>query len=286
MKDKSLKFSLVPSVRFLENPLVFIAPYIEYLRLSFQSLLAYRTNYVIGVLTYLIHVAVYFFIYKALYSGGGNINNYSLNDMVTYVSIGWISKSLYINYIDHEVAGDVKNGKIAMELVKPVDYQLLNYAKGLGQTFFRLLLFTPPIIIATTIVFPVLPPSSIYTFFLFLVSTFLSVLLYLGLNYIMGLIAIYTVSIVGILYPKNMLIELFSGLLVPIDWFPKWFQTLSSFLPFKYIAYVPLSLYLGRVDITVAYKALLIQFFWVIFLFAAGRILWTMCKRKITIYGG
>ena len=286
MKEKTLKFNLVRSVRFWESPLVFLAPYIEYLRLSFQSLLAYRTNYIIGVLTYLIHVAVYYFIYKALYSQGGNINGYSLQEMVTYVSIGWISKSLYLNYIDQEIAGDVQNGKIAMELVKPVDYQILNYAKGLGQTFFRLVLFTPPIIIATTLVFPVLPPSSIFKFFLFLISTFLSVLLYLGLNYIMGLVAIYTVSIVGILYPKNMLIELFSGLLVPIDWFPKWFQTLSSYLPFKYIAYVPLSLYLGRIDHSVAYEALLIQLFWVILLFAAGRVLWIMCMRKITIFGG
>ncbi|MBU0580861.1 MAG: hypothetical protein KKA19_06760, partial [Candidatus Margulisbacteria bacterium] len=91
----------------------FIAPYVEYSRLAMQSLLAYRTNYIIGVLTYLIHVAVYYFIYKSLYAAGGNINNYSLDEMVTYVAIGWISKSLYLNYIDHEVAGDVKQGKIA-----------------------------------------------------------------------------------------------------------------------------------------------------------------------------
>ncbi len=263
-----------------------LSPYIEYSRLAIQSLLAYRTNYIIGVLTYLIHVAVYYFIYKALYSQGGNINNYSLEDMVTYVSVGWISKSLYLNYIDHEVAGDVQKGRIAVELVKPLDYQFLNYAKGLGQTFFRLIFFTPPIILATALAYPVHPPSSWYNFFLFLISTFLSVLLYLGLNYLMGLVAVYTVSIVGILYPKNMLIELFSGLLVPIDWFPSWFQTLSSFLPFKYIAFIPLSLYLGRIDHFLAYKALLIQLFWVVILFVAGRLMWNMCKRKITIYGG
>lgn len=282
MEEYSLRYEL----NIWKRLILALDPYVEYLRLSFQSLLAYRTNYIIGVLSYLIHVAVYYFIYKALYRETVNINNYSLPDMVTYIAIGWISKSLYLNYIDQEVAGDVQKGRIAIELVRPVDYQLLNYAKGIGQTLFRLVLFTPPIVIVTCLVFPVHPPSSLYNFFLFLISTVLSVLLYLGLNYIMGLIAIYTVSIVGILYPKNMLIELFSGLLVPVDWFPLWFQKVSSFLPFKYIAFVPLSLYLGRIDGGTAYAALLIQLFWVILLFLAGRFMWHMCKRKITIYGG
>jgi ABC-2 type transport system permease protein len=260
--------------------------YIEYLRISFLSLLAYRANYFLGVINYVIHVGVYYFIYKALYSSGGNINNYTMSDMVTYVAIGWISKSLYLNYMDHDIAGDVRNGAIAVDLIKPVDYQFLNYARGLGQSLFRLLFFTPPIIIATFLLYPVHGPSSLFNLFLFCISTVLSIFLYVGLNFFIGLIAVYTISIEGILYPKNMIIELFSGLLVPIDWFPQSFQYISSFLPFKYIAFVPISLYLGRVDMSLAIRALLIQLIWVILLFTAGRILWFMCRKKITIHGG
>lgn len=261
-------------------------PYIEYLRVSFLSLLAYRANYFLGVINYIIHVGVYYFIYKALYSAGGNINNYTLSDMVTYVSIGWISKSLYLNYMDHDIADDVRNGGIAIDLIKPVDYQFLNYARGMGQSLFRLLFFTPPIVIATFLLYPVKGPSSLYNLFLFFISTFLSILLYVGLNFFIGLIAVYTISIEGILYPKNMIIELFSGLLVPIDWFPLSFQYVSSLLPFKYIAFIPLSLYLGRINEGIIYRALLIQLIWVILLFIAGRILWFICRRKITIHGG
>ncbi|HPZ08360.1 MAG TPA: ABC-2 family transporter protein [Candidatus Eremiobacteraeota bacterium] len=262
------------------------SPYFEYLRVAFLTMLAYRIQYFIGVINYLIHVAVYYFIYKALYTGGGNINNYSLTDMATYIAIGWISKSLYLNYLDHDIADEVKSGKMAIDLIKPVDYQVMNYARGLGQSAFRLLFFMPPVLVATFVVFPVHPPSSIYNLFLFFLSTFLSLLIYLGINFFMGLISIYTISIEGILYPKNMMIELFSGLMVPIDWFPLWFQHVSSLLPFKYIAFVPLNLYLGRIDVSVAYSALLVQLLWVIILFAAGRILWLMCRKKIVIHGG
>ena len=280
VKTRITHYDLIMKVHFKTDV------YLEYLRISFLSLLAYRANYFLGVINYVIHVGVYYFIYKALYASGGTINNYTLSDMVTYIAIGWISKSLYLNYMDHDIANDIRSGTISIDLIKPVDYQALNYARGLGQSMFRLLFFTPPIIIATFLIYPVHGPSSLYNLFLFCISTGLSILLYVGLNFFIGLIAVYTISIEGILYPKNMIIELFSGLLVPIDWFPGTFQYISSFLPFKYIAFVPLSLYLGRVDLSVAYRALLIQFIWVILLFTGGRILWFMCRKKITIHGG
>ena len=47
--------------------------YTEYVRISFQKMLAYRVSYMIGVVTYVIHVAVYYFLYKALYQDHNSI---------------------------------------------------------------------------------------------------------------------------------------------------------------------------------------------------------------------
>ena len=145
--------------------------YLEYLRVSFQSILAYRARYYVGIFTYLIHVSVYYFIYKALFSGQESIHGYSLTMMVTYVALGWVAKSFYLNYIDMEMAEDVRMGQIAMDLIKPVDYQLMYFFRGYGQSLFRMALFTPPIVLVTAIIFPILPPSSITALFLFFFST-------------------------------------------------------------------------------------------------------------------
>jgi ABC-2 type transport system permease protein len=262
------------------------AKYFEYLRISFQSVLAYRARYFVGVITYMVHIAVYYFIYKALFANSTSIEGYSLPDMVTYVSIGWVAKSFYLNYIDQELAQNVRMGQIAMDLVKPVDFQLMYYFRGYGQSLFRICLFTPPIVLASVLVFPINAPAGWMNLGLFFISTFFSALIYLGINYVMGILAVFFLSIEGVLHPKNLMIELFSGLLIPIDWFPGWFQNLSAALPFQAIAYLPLSIYLGRLKGMQLWFSLGLQVAWAVGLFLLGRFLWQISQRRLLVQGG
>ncbi len=256
------------------------------MRISFHKMLAYRISYLIGIITYIIHVSVYYFLYKALYHQSSTINGYDLQQMVTYVSIGWISKSFYLNYIDRELTEEVKSGHVAMDLIKPIDFQLMYFARGLGQSLFRIVLFTPPIIVVTSCLFSISAPASPWHMLFFILSTFFSVLIYLGINYIIGLLSIFFLSISGILYSKNMIIELLSGLLIPLDWFPLWFQKISAFLPFQAIAYLPLKIYLGSLVGSELVLALILQFLWVIIIGFIGRLVWKLCQRQILIQGG
>ena len=263
-----------------------VLKYTEYVRISFQKMLAYRVSYMIGVVTYVIHVAVYYFLYKALYHEHNSIFGYNLQEMITYVSLGWISKSLYLNYIDREITDDVQSGQVAMDLIKPIDFQAMYFSRGLGHSLFRFLLFTPPIVVVTTVLFAISPPASGQHLATFLIALFFSILIYLGINYIIGLLAIFFLSIRGILYSKNLIIELLSGLLIPIDWFPSWFQSISKLLPFQSIAYYPLQIYLGRVDSSSVATLLVTQIGWVAILCMAGRFIWRLCQRQILIQGG
>jgi ABC-2 type transport system permease protein len=260
--------------------------YAEYCRISLQHMLAYRARYYVGIVTYVIHVAVYYYIYRALYEHGTVLGGYDLPQMLTYVSLGWVCKSFYLNYVDREMADEVRNGAIAMALIKPIDLQWVMYARGLGQGAFRLLLFTPPVLLTTMLLFDVQPPAGWLALLLFVLSTLLSALLYLGVNYLVGLSAVHFLSISQMLYSKNLVIELFSGLLIPIGWFPGWFQTLSAWLPFQGIAYVPLEIYLGRLSGWPAAQALLLQAAWAIGLTLIGRGWWQLCRRKLLIQGG
>jgi ABC-2 type transport system permease protein len=263
-----------------------IGKYLEYVRVSFMVMLAYRVNFAIGIVTYIIHVAVYYYLYQALYMREISINGYGLHEILTYVSLGWIAKSLYLNYIDREIATDVESGHLAMEMIKPVDFQMMYFARGFGQTCYRLFLFTPPIILVTAVMFSWKGPASGGHLILFLISTFMSVLIYLGINYIVGVFSVIFLSLRGVIYAKNLIIELLSGLLAPIDWFPGWFQTMSAWLPFQYIAYNPLKIYLGHWDHLKTAQALGAQCLWTVILLLLGRGVWHICRRRILIQGG
>src|SRR5713226_1639633 len=90
-----------------------LAPYLEFTRVGFINILAFRLRYYTGIVTYLINVTVYYFIWRAVYGSGQPIAGYDLPQLLTYVAIGWIMRSFYWNTIDQEMAYEVLEGRIA-----------------------------------------------------------------------------------------------------------------------------------------------------------------------------
>src|ERR1700686_3036868 len=149
-----------------------LAPSREFSRICFINILAFRLRYYTGIVTYLINVTVYYFIWSAVYgpatkTGGPSIAGYDLGQMLTYVSVGWIIRSFYWNTIDQEMAYEVLEGKIAMELIKPVSVQGMWLARAAGESAFGMILLTVPTAVVCALVFPVQRPASAEHFALF-----------------------------------------------------------------------------------------------------------------------
>ncbi len=273
---------------------VMLAPYWEFMRIGFVNILAFRLRYYTGILTYLINVTVYYFIWRAVFaqssgvprSASGSIAGYDLAQILTYVSVGWIIRSFYWNTIDQEMAYEVIEGKIAMDMLKPVSVQWMWLTRAMGESAFRLILLTAPTAIVISLLFPVRPPVSLNHFFLFLLSAAGSFLLMGAINFLIGTCAIPLKSILALIRAKFWLIELLSGLLVPLAFFPRPIQTISSWLPFEHIAYTPLQIYLGKLTGAACAGALAKQFLWVFALLWLGALWWKRATRKITIQGG
>lgn len=283
-----------PQPLALEHPSlrIALAPYLEFARVGFVNILAFRLRYYTGILTYLINVTVYYFIWKAVFAQTGavpgqtQIAGYSLAQILSYVSVGWIIRSFYWNTIDQEMAYEVIEGKIAMDLIKPVSVQWMWLARSMGESAFRLILLTAPTALVIWLLFPVLPPASGVHFTLFFAAAVGSFLLMGAINFLIGTCAIPLKSILALIRAKYWLIELLSGLLVPLSFFPRPLRVISSWLPFEHIAYTPLQIYLGKLSPREAALLLLIQWAWVAILLWLGHLWWQRATRKITIHGG
>ena len=136
------------------------APYIGFSRVGFVNILAFRLRYFTGIITYALNVTVYYFIWSAVYRSGQSIAGYNLAQMITYVSVGWIIRSFYTNTIDQEMAYEMIEGKIAMNLIKPVSVQWMWICRAIGESAFRLGLLTLPTAIVISFVFHVQAPAS------------------------------------------------------------------------------------------------------------------------------
>lgn len=269
------------------SPLAGLKTYREFIRIGFVNILAFRLRYYTGIVTYLINVTVYYFIWRAVFANAaGPIAGFSLPQILTYVSVGWILRSFYWNTIDQEMAYEVMEGKIAMDFIKPVSVQWMWLARAMGESAFRLILLTAPTAIVIALLFPVLPPVSKLNFAFFLIAAIGSFFIMGALNFIIGTCAIPLTSILALIRAKFWLIELLSGLLIPLNFFPHPLQIISSWLPFEHIAYTPLQIYLGRLSLAQTLRLLAVEYFWVVALIFLGHVWWMRATRKITIHGG
>ncbi len=263
-----------------------IAPYVEFSRVGFVNILAFRLRYFTGIITYLINVTVYYFIWRAVYGPGQQIAGYDLSQMITYVSVGWIIRSFYWNTIDQEMAYEVIEGKIAMDLIKPISVPWMWLCRAMGESAFRLGLLTAPTAVVVAVIFPIRRPASAANFGLFLAAVLGSFFLMGAINFMIGTCAIPLKSILALIRAKYWLIELLSGLLIPMTFFPAAIRTVLAWLPFEHIAFTPLQIYLGKLDGRQAALALLTQWVWVAVLLVLAQLWWERATRKITIHGG
>ena len=269
--------------------LAFARPYVAFARTSFLNLLAYRARYFVGILTYFFNATVWYYIWRALFHEkgyGATLGGFTFPQMLTYVTTGWALRSFYFNEVDREIASQVREGRLAMTLIKPVDIQAMTLSQALGESAFRLFLFTVPIGVLLGLVYPVLPPASPAAFGLFLLSGLLSALLVGAINFCVGLVAIRTTSILGVLRAKYLVLELLSGLLVPVAFFPEPVRKVLVCLPFLHMNDTPGRIWLGLATGADAARALALQAGWTLLLLFLGRLLWNATARRIEVQGG
>jgi len=87
----------------------------------------------------------------------------------------------------------------------------------------------------------------------------------------------------GFLYGK--IVYIFGGMLLPLEIFPSWLETIASKLPFSYVAYHPAKLFV-QTDANLAINTLSMQLVWIFIMIICIIILYNFCKKRLTINGG
>ncbi|MEH7107631.1 ABC transporter permease [Bacillus sp. JJ1764] len=260
--------------------------YLEMIRIRFLMMLAYRTNYYTGILIYSINIGAYYFLWKAIYGAKENIQGLSVTQMTTYIAISWMARAFYFNNLDREMALEIMEGKVAVELIRPYNYLAMKTMQGLGEGIFRLFLFSTPGLIIVYFIFPIHFTWDLSVWGLFSISILLSFFINTELNLLTGITTFFLYNNAGLIRAKRVVIDLFSGLLLPISFFPVWAQDIMKFLPFQGISYVPSMIFTNGFTHQQAIAAIGQQLIWVIFLIMPIQLLWYLAKKQLIIQGG
>lgn len=263
-----------------------MSKYIEMIRIRFLMMLAYRTNYYSGILIYSINIGAYYFLWSAIYGDKSSIQGMSVLQMTTYVSVAWMARAFYFNNIDREIALEIKEGKVATELIRPYSYLGMKTMQGLGEGIFRLVFFSLPGMVIVGFIFPLDLSVSVSTWGYFTISIILSFIINSELNLIAGVLTFFTLNNEGLLRAKRFVIDLFSGLILPISFYPLWAQDVMKYFPFQGISYIPSMIFTESFKGQQIFDGLMFQAVWSVILLIPIQLLWKIAKKQLVIQGG
>ncbi|ALS24194.1 MULTISPECIES: ABC transporter permease [Paenibacillus] len=260
--------------------------YLDIIRIRFLMMLAYRVNYYSGIIIYAINIGAYYFLWKAIYGSKELLGGMTVTQMTTYVAVSWMARAFYFNNLDREIANEIKDGSVAIQFIRPYNYIIVKMMQGLGEGLFRLLLFSVPGMVLVSLLFPVSLPTDPQVWLVFLIMLFFSFLINSQINIITGLCAFFLENNEGLMRMKRVAVDLFSGLVVPISFFPGWAEGVMKLLPFPAITYLPGSVFTGKVTGSAVYGVFATQILWFLLLILPLLILWRSARSRLFVQGG
>ena len=252
---------------------------------SFRTQMTYRVNVIFMVLNGIVLLGVQASVWMALYAQGQYAGS-TLAQAITYMVLtNFVLNTLRINP-GRRIGQAVYSGDLGADMLRPINLMLLHTGNELGRMLFSLLFGSLPIVVLALAVYGLLPPAGIAALGMFLLTGLLGAVIYVLFDTIVGYSAFWLMNNWYMTWFERALITLFGGTIVPLWFYPKVLTDMAAWLPFKYISYMSLDLYLGRTDAAQGWQVAAVQLLWIAGLWALERLVWSRAQRRITVQGG
>ncbi|MEI8094467.1 MAG: ABC-2 family transporter protein [Spirochaetales bacterium] len=284
--------------------------YLGFIPLNIQVMWTYRVRVLIFMINDLVLLLIQYFLWSAVFGGnGGTLGTISLGQYLSYVALGMIFGRLTACGIDGNVGGTIKDGAIAMHLVRPYSFFGEQVAQQVGFTVGNLLALVPFVVIVAFLV-PI-ASVSLTTVALTVLSLALTYVLALLVAFLLGLVAFWITNYWGLFLFKDQAIALFSGQVIafnllfqlanapsgnfPVPFLPeeltKGLLTGLGYVayatPFPSLYYVPSAIATGMLSTpTEIAWHLGMQAFWVLAMALVVWLTWGRALKRVTIQGG
>jgi len=263
-----------------------MSAYLDFIRIRFLTMLAYRVNYYSGIIIYAINIGAYYFLWKAIYGDQDTLAGFTVAQMTTYIAVSWMARAFYFNNLDREIANEIRDGSVAIQFIRPYSYLLVKMMQGFGEGLFRLLLFMVPGMFIVCLIFPVKLPSEPAVWLMYSIMLFFSFLINTQINILTGLFAFFVENNEGMMRMKRVMVDLFSGVVIPVAFFPGWLSSIMQWLPFQAITYLPSSVFTGRTPLHEAMGVLGLQLVWFLVLLVPILGMWKAARKRLFVQGG
>lgn len=263
------------------------------LRTCIEERLVYRADFAFATLVRFLPIVTQVFLWKAIYDAssaedGRTLNGYTYGDMVAYSLLVMVGRAFSsMPGLTTGIARDVRDGTIKKFLTQPIDMLDYLFWHRVAHKLVYYIIATGPFVLVFYLCgnyFRAMPKLSILL--AASASLVMSFLIGFLIETWLGLVAFWFLEVSSLIFIYMLLNYFLSGHMLPLDWLPGWVGMLVQWLPFKYLAYVPAAIVLGRYSPTQLVVELIVELAWVVGLAFLCR--WTLNAglKRYSAYGG
>ena len=210
---------------------------------TYKEWAAYRTHSMVSIFVGPVYFIVEYFIWTAVYGGVDSLAGMELVQMIRYFGASALIGYLTMDFADWNLQMLIRTGKFLTFALRPIHHRFFALSQKLGHRVLGFFFEFLPCLLIFTLLFRVdiLPKNLMWT----MLSVGLSFLMIFYVNYCLGMTAFFFVRAKGITAVYQLMGSVFSGALIPLNFFPEIIQKIMIFLPFAYTNYIPAMVWTG-----------------------------------------
>jgi ABC-2 type transport system permease protein len=259
--------------------------YLVYFGVRVQENLAYRLNFILWRVRNVFTLLFLYFLWVNVLKVNTHIQGYTEPLIFTYLFLANFLNAVVLSTKTDQVAGDILNGNIINQLLKPISFfgivgtrelvdKIINILFSIVEVSLFLLVFHPPIFIQSN-------PLNLLVFLFFVI---LALLISFFISFGLSMIAFWTTEIWAPRFIFMVLISMIAGTIFPLDILPPALYNIFMWTPFPYLVYVPVKVFLfGVTPQTVQFAV--IGLIWLCLSYSCSLILWKKGIKSFSFFG-
>jgi ABC-2 type transport system permease protein len=258
----------------------------ELVRLSARRQVTYRAATLAGLVTNFFFGLLRAALMAALYGTRQEVGGITLQGAITFTGLSQASIAFLSLFGWWDLMNTVYNGQVGSDLLKPMNYYKFWMAQDLGRALVNLFGRGLTIMIFYALAFKISYPSMLSDWLALALALLLAWMVSFAWRFLVNLTAFWVPNAVGIGRMFYSLSWIMSGILMPLRFYPDWFQSFCYLTPFPHTINTVIEIYLGVLQGPELLQALFHQIMWIVILTALSLVILRAGVRRLVILGG
>lgn len=252
---------------------------------TFKSNMVYRSSLLWSILFQTVCFLLQYYLWRSLI-GSGVYMGVTLNDMIFYSMLNTIVTELSYTAVESDLEDQIRDGSVILHFLRPVSFKFNCLAAALGDNMFACLTQIMPVFVIGALTVGMPGPASVWNGAGFAISVLMGLLISFEIRYIVGLLAFWIQKTWYLSWFLDFGFVLLGGQLVPLWFFPKAWNAICYIMPFRYISYDAINIYLGMTTGVGVLISLAMSAVWLAALSLLEKRVWKLAVRKLCVNGG